>query len=143
MPRLRINKGTPSGQAWLSLDSDRQLVYVQAVIEGLNQGLRHCAEEVAFTLATSISRDLSPDNKLCVEGLIQQLRTWSKAGVSKFKYSKPAEEYAQSLVKFYQAYPDYLDLSPSYLLIYMDDQHGMSPEEIFRLHKHSFYGFKH
>ncbi|MBI4532782.1 MAG: hypothetical protein HY711_02455 [Candidatus Melainabacteria bacterium] len=130
------------GVLWLSLPLDAQVVFLEGLIQGLNQGLRHCATEMAFALATRLPNSLTPENKLAVDYLIQQTRTWSKSDVSIFKFSKPVDTYARLLANFYTNYPKYHHLSPAYLMIYMDDKHGMSPQELYSLHEHSLHGFK-
>lgn len=131
------------GQAWLSSSPEDRLGNLRGMMDGLNQGLRFCASEVAFALSTRLSRDLSPESRLTVDSMIQQMRTWSKSGIVNFKYSRPIEDYASCLCEFYANYPKYSYLPPSYLLIYMDDKHGMGPAELFSLHEHSLQGFKH
>lgn len=130
------------GDLWLSLDEAAQLAFVDGLIQGLNQGLRHCATETVFSLSTRITDTVSPQNKLVIESLIQQLRTWSKSGYSLFKYSKPRSDYVEELTAFYRMYAKYSNLEPAYLLVYMDDQHAMTAEAIYRLHEHSLHGFK-
>ena len=142
MSSYEVVKQVSPGQLWLSLPPERQVTYLQGMIEGLNQGLRHCAQEIAFSLTTRVSTDLTAENQLAVESLIQQMRTWSKSGVSVLKYSKPVTVYAEILSTFYGRYPKYQRLQPAYLMTFMDDQHGMGPEELFGLHEHSLHGFK-
>lgn len=137
-----ITKDTSPGQLWLSMIPETRLVYIDGVIDGLNQGLRFCADEVVFALTTRLAREMTPENRLAVDSLIQQLRIWSKSGVTKFRYSKPSQQYADYLLKFYESYPKYHHMSPAYLLVYMDDHHGMSPAEVYTLLEHSLQGFK-
>ncbi|HEY9870062.1 MAG TPA: hypothetical protein V6D08_12925 [Candidatus Obscuribacterales bacterium] len=130
------------GDIWLSLPPETRLVYLEGLVNGLNQGIRYCANEAAFSLATRLADKLTPANKLAVDSLIQQMRTWAKSGVTVFRYSRPLEDYARSLTEFYKTYPKYSHLSPAYLLCYMDDQHGMEPADLYNLHEHSLHGFK-
>jgi len=130
------------GDLWLLLTAETQLVFLEGLIQGLNQGVRYTGNEVAFNLATRLSDQLSPQNKLAVDSLRQQMRSWAKQGVAVFRYSKPLEEYARSLTAFYKTYPKYTKLAPAYLMAYMDDQHGMEPAELYNLHEHSLHGFK-
>jgi len=142
MTSPETTKGTSPGQLWMALVPETRLIFLDGVIDGLNQGLRFCADEVCFALTTRLAREMTPENRLAIDSLIQQLRIWSKSGVTKFKYSKSTEEYAKALANFYQAYPKYHFLSPAYLLVYMDDHHGMTAEEVFALLEHSLQGFK-
>jgi hypothetical protein len=130
------------GELWLSMPAPQQAIFLEGMIQGLNQGIRHCALEVTFSLATRLSGNLPADDALAVGSLNQQMRTWSKARLSVFKFSKPIESYATTLSVFYEHYPKYHDLSPAYLMSYMDDQHAMGPSELFSLHEHSLQGFR-
>ncbi len=143
MSSFEATKQTTPGELWLAMPPERQVTYLQGMIEGLNQGLRYCSLEVAFSLTTRVSKDLTAENKLAVESLVQQMKTWGKAGVTVLKYSKPITLYADTLSAFYKQYSKYHGLSPAYLLTYMDDQHNMGPAEMFNLHEHSLHGFKH
>lgn len=136
------SEGRFPGEIWLSLKTEVQIPVLEGIIQGLNQGLRHCSAEIAFALSTRLSANLQQDNKLAIDSLIQQTRLWSKSSVTVFKYSKPVGDYAKTLTQFYNKYPQYKTLSPAYLMIYMDDQHGMGPEELHALHAHSLQGFK-
>lgn len=129
------------GELWLNMLPDSQLPYLKGIIEGLNQGLRHCSGEIAFALATRLSSNFSAENKLTIDSLIQQTRLWSKSSVVVFKYSRPLSHYSTTLTSFYKNYPQYRSLFPAYLMIYMDDQHGMGPDELYALHAHSLQGF--
>ena len=130
------------GDLWLAMPAESQLMFLEGLVQGLNQGVRYAGNELAFSLATRLTDPLSPENKLAVDSLRQQMRSWSKQGVTLFKYSKPLNEYARSLTAFYKAYPKYMRLSPAYLMSYMDDLHGMEPAELYNLHEHSLHGFK-
>ena len=134
--------GLSPGEAWLSMKPQHQVPFLAGIIDGLNQGLRHCSGEIAFALATRLSSNVPPDNKLTIDSLIQQTRIWSKSSVVVFKYSKPLTDYADILTKFYRSYPQYHALFPAYLMIYMDDQHAMGVVELYALHTHSLQGFK-
>src|SRR5438874_9885411 len=107
------------GEIWLELPSPEQSTFLKGLIEGLNQGLRHCAQEVSFGLATRLSGNLQADDNLALGSLTQQMRTWSKANINVFKYSKPLQFYADALSEFYEEYPKYHNLAPAYLMIYM------------------------
>jgi len=133
--------GQLPGDKWLSMPEDNRVPYLQGIIDGLNQGLRHCSGEIAFALATRLSNNVNPENKLTIDSLIQQTRLWSKSSVIVFKYSKPISDYVSTLNRFYKGYPQYRTLVAPYLMIYMDDQHGMGPEELYALHAHSLQGF--
>jgi hypothetical protein len=130
------------GQVWLTMPAPQQIMFLEGLVQGLNQGVRHCALEVTFALATRLSGQLPPDDALAVGSLNQQMKTWAKSGLNVFKFSKPLESYATTLSVFYEHYPKYHDLSPAYLMSYMDDQHGMGPSELFSLHEHSLNGFR-
>src|SRR5437868_5084125 len=104
------------GEVWLKMPSQQQIMFLQGLILGLNQGVRHCALEVTFSLATRLSGTMSADDSLAIGSLNQQMRTWSKSGVTVFKFSKPFECYATTLSVFYEHYPKYQDLSPAYLM---------------------------
>jgi hypothetical protein len=119
-----------------------KLPFLSGIIDGLNQGLRYCSGEIAFSLSTRLSGNIAQDNKLTIDSLIQQTRLWSKSSVAVFKYSKQLSDYAEILTTFYSNYPQYQTLAPPYLMVYMDDQHGMGPEELYALHTHSLQGFK-
>src|SRR4029450_7860358 len=127
------------GHLWLQLTAETQLAFLEGLIQGLNQGVRYTGNEVAFNLATRLTDPLTPENKLVVESLRQQMRSWAKQGVTVFRYSRPLEDYARSLTLFYKTYPKYTKLSPAYLMAYMDDQHGMEPAELYNLHEHSLH----
>ncbi len=130
------------GDLWLALPAESQLMFLEGLVQGLNQGVRYAGNEVSFNLATRLTDPLTPENRLVVDSLRQQMRSWSKQGVALFKYSKPLDDYIRSLTAFYKAYPKYSKLSPAYLMAYMDDQHGMEPAELYNLHEHSLHGFK-
>src|SRR5688572_3263578 len=142
MSSQEATKQTTPGQLWLALPIDRQNTYLEGLIEGLNQGLRQCASETVFSLNTRLSKDMTAENQLAVDSLTQQMRTWSKPSIYKFKFSKPLNHYSDALCKFYSDYPQYEHLTPAYLIVFMDDQHGMGPAELFSLHEHSLHGFK-
>lgn len=131
-----------AGASWLSMKQQARLPFLSGLIDGLNQGFRHCSGEIAFALATRLSSNVTAENKLTIDSLMQQTRLWSKSSVVVFKYSKPLSYYADTLTTFYEKYPQYNSLYPAYLMIYMDDQHGMGPEELYALHAHSLQGFK-
>src|SRR5215470_11478619 len=103
------------GETWLALEASGQVNFLEGIIQGLNQGLRHCAGDIAFSLATRMPDVASPENKLAIGSLIQQTRTWSKLGVTVFKYSKPMQDYAECITTFYTSYPQYRNLTPAYL----------------------------
>ena len=130
------------GANWLSMPQPARIPFLAGIIEGLNQGVRHCSAEIAFALSTRLSDSIRSDCKLSLDSLLQQVRLWSKSSVVVFKFSKPLETYAETLTNFYRNYPEYKRLLPAYLLIYMDDQHGMGCEELYALHVHSLQGFK-
>ena len=142
MTEQRSRDGATAGQAWLSMERQAQIPFLAGIIDGLNQGLRHCSGEIAFALATRLSGNVGPENKLTIDSLIQQTRLWSKSSVVVFKYSKSLAEYADTMTTFYEKYPQYQTLMPAYLMVYMDDQHGMGSEELYALHAHSLQGFK-
>ena len=142
MATPETTKRLSPGEMWLSLDEQTRVAFLDGLVRGLNQGLRHCATEMAFSLSTRVTDALTPQNKLAVDSLTQQMRTWAKSGVTVFKFSRDLADYARALSTFYRKYSKYGHLEPAYLLIYMDDQHGMTPEAIFNLHEHSLHGFK-
>lgn len=130
------------GAAWLATKPEAQLPFLAGIIDGLNQGLRHGSGEIAFALSTRLSSDIDPDVKLIIDSLVRQTKLWSKSTTIVFKYSKPLKEYADQMTRFYMEYPQFNKLPPAYLLIYMDDQHGMGAEELYSLHENSLQGFK-
>ncbi|GEM_PF-2805118 len=134
--------GISPGDYWLSLSPDARVRLLEGIVLGLNQGLRHCAQEISFALATRLTGDPGKENKLALDSLTRQTRIWSKSTVTVFKYSKPLEEYAGMLTEFYQQHSQYRTLNLEYLMVYMDDQHGMGPSELYALHTHSLQGFK-
>src|SRR5215467_10926275 len=101
------------GDLWLSLTAETQVIFLEGLVQGLNQGVRYTGNEVAFNLATRLSDHMTPQNKLAVDSLRQQMRSWAKQGVTVFKYCKPLDEYARSLTAFYKAYPKYTKLAPA------------------------------
>lgn len=144
MSKSHTEKKPHPGEAWLELSATDRITYIEGVISGLNQGLRHCASETAFMLATRMPdpAGLSPENKLAYQSITQQMKTWSKSGVTVLKYSKPLDVYIETLCKFYTSYEKFRHLTPSYLMVYMDDQRNMGAEELYNLHEHSLQGFK-
>jgi hypothetical protein len=117
-----VTTGIAEGEIWLKWDARTRLGFVRGYLIGLGVGNRNgCSSYAQLANATTSLAEM-PIAK-CL------------ANVPKF--SRPPEEYASAMTRFYQAYPKDVGLNLESLLWLLSDNQTKTPEQVdawFRAH---------
>jgi len=97
---------------------------------------------MAFALYSRMSGELDEENSLALSSILNQARNWAKSGLTVMQYSRSIDDYEHILSTFYSNHPKFQPLAPGYLMIFMDDHHGMEADALYNLHEHSLQGFR-